>query len=336
MDGSLPSASMDRRRTIPPDHWQLDSLQWALFTASFTRTAPGGGLRRLLDRDGGAMRAAGILQPEPIAPKHDVTGFDCGEQRLNELLKRSAAVAGVNLRSAPDQPQTFVAAAGHRVVCFYTARRGSLSQAGGDESDTVALTIIPHFAVDRRWQDRGISADLLWHLVRNAYTAAPATGAHALFGYALNRRVRRLYLRLGARPLPHLIHPLATMITFADVAEVIRHPVKGNEAPELSGYDTNTVVTRNALAAEAEADGRMIAFNIQKGSCYEFSAVTALIWRLIVSPTPIGAVCEQLIAQYDVDLQSCHRQVLDLLTDLHGKGLVETVRQGPAVAQETP
>ena len=47
-----------------------------------------------------------------------------------------------------------------------------------------------------------------------------------LFGHAINRRVKRLYLRLGARPLPDLIHPLATMITFADVADAMRNPVQ--------------------------------------------------------------------------------------------------------------
>ena len=131
------------------------------------------------------MASAGISAPEPLGPQHEIEGFDCGEERLNELLKRN--VACVRSPAAPKsvRGQTFVAAAGRQVAAFYTTRPGSLSLAGGDGSETVLLMVTRHFAVDRRWKDGKIAADFLHHLVRNNFSAAPANGARALFGYAI-------------------------------------------------------------------------------------------------------------------------------------------------------
>ena len=330
------SAVANRRRNLPPDHWQLASLPWTLFAASFTRTAPNEALRRLLMRDGEAMRAAGVTPPEPIGPRHEIEGFDCGEPRLNELLQRSAALTGFKspqeLGSA--QPHTFVAVEGRRVVAFYTARLGSLSPAAGPASDIVPVSIVSHFAVDRRWQDGTIAADLLWHVVRKAYTAAPSTGSRALFGYAINRRVKRLYMRLGARALPNLIHPLATMISFADVADAIRddQTEPKRRVTDETDYGMNTRVVRSEGAVQAEADGRVIAFNIQKGRCYEFNSVAAQIWTMLNRPTRIGTVCDQLIAQYDVEPKNCQNEVLALLTELRGISLVEALPSGHTIA----
>lgn len=276
------------------------------------------------------MRAAGITPPEPIGPQHEIEGFDCGEGRLNELLQRSATLAGAKSPFGFEGPQaqTFVAAADRRVVAFYTARFGSLSPAGGPASDTVHVTIVPHFAVDRRWQDGRIAADLLWHLVRHAYTTAPATGSRALFGYAINRRVKRLYMRLGARPLPHLIHPLATMISFADVSGAIRDPTECNRVNDQAGYGMNTLVVRNDDAVQAEADGRIVAFNIEKGICYEFNTIGARVWSIIAQPTRVAALCDRLTAEFDVDRETCEREVLELLGELQSKRLIVSLQQG--------
>ena len=55
-------------------------------------------------------------------------------------------------------------------------------------------------------------------------------------------------------------------------------------------------VVRSDDAAQAEVDGRLVAFNIQKGICYEFKGVGARVWALIAQPTRIAELCERLSA----------------------------------------
>jgi hypothetical protein len=81
-------------------------------------------------------------------------------------------------------------------------------------------------------------------------------------------------------------------------------------------------VARNPGALSAEIDGEVVALDVARGACYGLDAIGARIWSMIASPTAIGEVCAELTALYDVDVETCRTDVLDLFTALRDEGLI--------------
>src|SRR5579871_5239679 len=82
-------------------------------------------------------------------------------------------------------------------------------------------------------------------------------------------------------------------------------------------------VARNRTTLSAEIDGEVVALDVARGACYGLDAVGARIWSMIAEPRSVQEVCEALMAVYEVDEATCHRDVLDLLAALRGEGLIE-------------
>lgn len=88
-----------------------------------------------------------------------------------------------------------------------------------------------------------------------------------------------------------------------------------------------TIVQRiNEGLLTAVVDGELIGMSIELGTCYGLNAVATRIWELLAEPQTIPALCEQLTGEYEIDPQSCRRDVAVLIEKLHGAGLL-TVRE---------
>ena len=162
---------------------------------------------------------------EPISKKHDREAFDCGEEALNEFLRRYA-------RKSHERggAKTFLAiddAGDKTIVGFY-----SLSPASVDYIRTpeiirrgLARYDVPGFrlarlAVDRRWQGRGIGGQLLLAAGRRCLWAASQVGGVVLVIDAKNERVAAWYAGYGAVPL--LDAPLTLLLPLATVEAALR------------------------------------------------------------------------------------------------------------------
>ncbi len=49
----------------------------------------------------------------------------------------------------------------------------------------------------------------------------------------------------------------------------------------------------------------------------------AKIWRLIQSPQTFAAIREDILAEYEVDVETCDRDLLELLQEMKAAGLIE-------------
>ncbi|MBI1329292.1 MAG: lasso peptide biosynthesis PqqD family chaperone [Alphaproteobacteria bacterium] len=87
--------------------------------------------------------------------------------------------------------------------------------------------------------------------------------------------------------------------------------------------NTDTVIVRSDGLIEAEVDGEVVALSIDQGTCYGLNKVGSRIWALIATPMKVGDLCNQLVAEYDVDMATCERQVLDLLEELRAEKMIE-------------
>ncbi|MGD0568833.1 MAG: GNAT family N-acetyltransferase [Candidatus Sulfotelmatobacter sp.] len=161
---------------------------------------------------------------EPISKKHDREAFDCGEEALNEFLRRYA-------RKSHERggTKTFLAIddADKSILGFY-----SLSPASVDYARTpdlvrrgLARHDVPGFrlarlAVDRRWQGQGIGGQLLLAAGRRCLLAAAEVGGAVLVIDAKNERVARWYASYGAVPL--LDAPLTLLLPLATVEAALK------------------------------------------------------------------------------------------------------------------
>jgi hypothetical protein len=90
-----------------------------------------------------------------------------------------------------------------------------------------------------------------------------------------------------------------------------------------TGLSATSIVARNTEILEAELDGEVMALNVENGICYGFNKIGSRIWKILAEPGRVSDLCARLIAEYEVDEATCERQVLDLLEELRGGGLVE-------------
>lgn len=86
--------------------------------------------------------------------------------------------------------------------------------------------------------------------------------------------------------------------------------------------DQATVVAASDVLASEFGD-ELIILNLRDGVYYGLEDVGARIWQLLQRPISVAALREALVTEFEVDPARCEHDVLTLLADLAGKGLVE-------------
>lgn len=159
---------------------------------------------------------------EPIAKRHDRTGFDCGDAELNDFLRRYAR-QGHEQGSA----KTFLAiddADPAKILGFYSVAPTSLGYERMPETMRRGLARhdVPGFRLARiatlkTLQGRGLGGQLLLAAGRRCLRAATEAGGVILLIDAKNERAAGWYADYGAVPLKDaprsLVLPLATIET---------------------------------------------------------------------------------------------------------------------------
>jgi GNAT superfamily N-acetyltransferase len=157
---------------------------------------------------------------EPISKHHDREVFDCGEEALNEYLRRYA-------RKSHERggAKTFLAiddADRKTILGFYSLSPASVDYARTPEMVRRGLARhdVPGFrlarlAVNRAFQGHGLGGQLLLAAGRRCLLAATEVGGVVLVIDAKNERVAGWYGSYGAVPLLDasltLLLPLATI-----------------------------------------------------------------------------------------------------------------------------
>jgi hypothetical protein len=85
---------------------------------------------------------------------------------------------------------------------------------------------------------------------------------------------------------------------------------------------TDFVVRRANSLIEAEVDGELIGLEVEQGQCYGFNATATRVWALIEEPMRFTELRDRLRAEYDVDEETCARDLRALLEELAADRLV--------------
>lgn len=77
-----------------------------------------------------------------------------------------------------------------------------------------------------------------------------------------------------------------------------------------------------------DASGDVVILHLKDGIYYELNEVGARIWELIQQPCSVQAVLDALLIDYDADAERCEGDLLALVDDMAGRGLIE-IKDGP-------
>jgi hypothetical protein len=91
-----------------------------------------------------------------------------------------------------------------------------------------------------------------------------------------------------------------------------------------TGTCGSTIVVQSEDQVSSDLAGEVVILHLPSGGYYGLDAVGARIWDLIRVPKTINEVRDALTEEYDVEVESCERDLLELLQELERAGLVET------------
>ncbi len=154
--------------------------------------------------------------PELLAADHDIGGFHCGDEALNEWLRRRA------LRNQREgASRTWVVTDDARVVAFYAsstavvARTEATRRAARNQPDPLPAMLLGRLAVDRGHQGEGLAAALLKHFLLKALDVAALTGVRLVLVHAKDSQSASFYRHFGFESSP--LDDLTLMLLVKDI-----------------------------------------------------------------------------------------------------------------------
>ena len=134
---------------------------------------------------------------EPLTASHNREAFDCGEESLNDFLKRFA-----RQNNEKGLGRTFVAVKGNepQIYGYYTIASGALSFEIISEKlprYPIPVVHLGRLAVDEAAKGQRLGKALLADALTRAVTIADQLGIYAVEVYALTESAREFYLKFG-------------------------------------------------------------------------------------------------------------------------------------------
>lgn len=168
----------------------------------------------------------GYRSPEPLAPEHELSAFDCGEPALDEWLKRHARAshAGGNARvfvtALSQQPATVV---GYYALAAAQVEPRDASERllkGQPRERAVPVVLLARLGVDREHQSRHVGVSLLRDAMLRVLQAADPIGIRALVVHAKHDRARAWYEQYGFERSP--TDPLHLVLLIKDLNRMLK------------------------------------------------------------------------------------------------------------------
>ena len=83
-----------------------------------------------------------------------------------------------------------------------------------------------------------------------------------------------------------------------------------------------TTVTRSTEPVETTVGEEVVLMSLASGECFGLGETGSAVWRLLGEPEPVFALIAALKEEYDAPAGVLEADVLELLQDLAGRGLV--------------
>lgn len=95
---------------------------------------------------------------------------------------------------------------------------------------------------------------------------------------------------------------------------------------EANAITLDTVIARRADLMSAElSNTEVVMLNVQRGAYYGMDETAQAIWSHLDQPRSIAALCAYLLTQFEVDRETCEREVLAFVNEMLKDELVQVV-----------
>jgi hypothetical protein len=91
----------------------------------------------------------------------------------------------------------------------------------------------------------------------------------------------------------------------------------------MNPFNLDSIIQRNPEMVSADMDGEVVMMSIEDSAYYGLNAVGSDLWEALESPVSITSLCQRVIKNFDIDAKSCELDVMELLTDLRERKLVQ-------------
>lgn len=102
-----------------------------------------------------------------------------------------------------------------------------------------------------------------------------------------------------------------------------------SKSPNKYQLSDQVLIKAADTQVSCEVRGEAVILDLKEGQYYGLNDVGARIWDLIQEPKTVQQVQELLLAEYDVALEDCRRELLALLEELANRGLIEVMDEVP-------
>lgn len=157
-----------------------------------------------------------ISAPEPFSDKHQVKGFDCGNETLNEWLINRALKNQMTGAS-----RTFVICSENYVIGYYAIASGSIERLSAPKSiarntpDPIPVIVLGRLAIDHQFQTKRLGSALLKNALLRTLTISKNIGVRAILVHAISEDARKFYQNYGFKESP--INPMTLMLSIQSI-----------------------------------------------------------------------------------------------------------------------
>jgi predicted N-acetyltransferase YhbS len=134
---------------------------------------------------------------------HELLGFDCGNETLNEwLIKRALK------NQAGGASRTFVICSDQGVVGYYALATGSVERALTNSNfarnmpEPIPVIVLGRLAIDTRWQGKRLGAALLKDALTRVLQVSDQVGIRGVLVQAISDAAKVFYQQYGFQPSP--------------------------------------------------------------------------------------------------------------------------------------
>jgi Coenzyme PQQ synthesis protein D (PqqD) len=97
----------------------------------------------------------------------------------------------------------------------------------------------------------------------------------------------------------------------------------GSAGMTHSPIDGDTVVMARKGISFVDIHDDVLGVDLEKGYCYSMNVSGNAIYKLMAEPISISKLCMRIQREFDVDDSTCTRQVLEFITKLSERDLIE-------------
>jgi GNAT superfamily N-acetyltransferase len=162
-----------------------------------------------------------------LAADHDLSGFQCGDERLDSWLRDHALAS-----QRADIARTYLMLEDETAVAYISLTTGSIRPASapkryarGMPRRPLPTILIARLAVDRRYQDNRIGRRLLAEALRRAVQASDVVAARLVVVDAIDDRAAAFYRRWGFVDVPE--NPRRLFRKISDIRRSLENDAAG-------------------------------------------------------------------------------------------------------------